>query len=65
MGKWKKPEWIVPWAHLFAARIYRHRGEWERAERACRYALDSHDFDNLHDLAKEELKAIEKKGEPE
>ena len=60
-----QPEWIVPWAHLFAARIYRHRGEWERAERACRYALDSHDFDNLHDLAKEELKAIEKKGEPE
>jgi len=59
------PEWIVPWAHLFAARIYRHQGEYERAERACRYALDSHDYDKLHDAAKEELRAIEKKKKKE
>ena len=59
------PEWIVPWAHLFAARIYRYRGEWDRAERACRYALDSPDYENLHDMAKKELKAIEKKEELE
>jgi tetratricopeptide (TPR) repeat protein len=53
------PEWILPWAHLFTSRIYRHQGEWERAERACRYALDSHDYYNLHEHAKKELKEIE------
>ncbi|MEA2062870.1 MAG: tetratricopeptide repeat protein [Gemmatimonadota bacterium] len=54
------PEWIVPRAHLFAAQIYRHQGQWKRAERACRYARDSRDHENLHDMAKEEQKAIEK-----
>ncbi|MBN2289210.1 MAG: hypothetical protein JXQ83_07740 [Candidatus Glassbacteria bacterium] len=54
------PEWIVPWAHLFTACIYRYQGEWERAERACRYALDSHDHNGLHEQARQELKAIEK-----
>ncbi|MEA1997020.1 MAG: tetratricopeptide repeat protein, partial [Gemmatimonadota bacterium] len=54
------PEWVVPRAHLCAARIYRHRGQLRRAQRALKYALDGVDYENLHDVAKKELEAVEK-----
>ena len=54
------PEWVVPWAHLYAARIYRHRGQPKRAERALRYALDGKNYENLHKMAKEEFEAVKK-----
>ncbi|OGG01139.1 MAG: hypothetical protein A3F83_11950 [Candidatus Glassbacteria bacterium RIFCSPLOWO2_12_FULL_58_11] len=42
------PEWVVPWAHLFTAKIYISRNQARRAERELRYALDGRDIDNLH-----------------
>ncbi|MBD3418442.1 hypothetical protein GF412_05695 [Candidatus Micrarchaeota archaeon] len=54
------PEWVVPWAHLYSARIYRHRRQPQRAERSLRYALESKDFDKLHEAAERELDAVEK-----
>jgi len=54
------PEWVVPWAHFYAARIYRHRSQPKRAERALKYALEGKDFANLHQAAKKELETVEK-----
>jgi len=54
------PEWVVPWAHLYAARIYRYRGDLKRAERALRYALEGRDIDKLHKAANQELEAVRK-----
>ncbi len=52
------PEWIVPWAHYYAARIYRQRGQFKRAERACEYALNGADYQGLHKVSREELEII-------
>jgi len=54
------PEWVVPWAHFYAARIYRHRRQPKRAERALKYALEGKDYANLHDTAKKELEVVKK-----
>jgi tetratricopeptide (TPR) repeat protein len=54
------PEWVVPWAHFYAARIYRHRRQPRRAERALKYALEGKDFANLHEAAKRELEVVKK-----
>jgi hypothetical protein len=59
------PEWVVPWAHLYAARIYRQRGQPQRAERALRYALDGKDYENLHKVARDELEEVRKMIEKE
>lgn len=52
------PDWVVPWAHYYAARIYRQRGQFIRAERACEYALNGADYNDLHKVAREELDII-------
>ena len=54
------PEWVVPWAHLFTAKIYISRNQARRAERALRYALDGIDVGNLHDAARKELEIVKK-----
>ncbi len=43
------PDWVVPWAHYWSARIYAHRGELMRAIRAVEYARDGKDFNKLHE----------------
>lgn len=45
------PEWIVPWAHYWTARIYFYREEPMRAVRALEYARDGVDFNDLHEQA--------------
>ena len=52
------PEWVVPWAHYYAARIYRQRGQFLRAERACEYAMNGTDYEDLHKISEEELETI-------
>ena len=52
------PEWVVPWAHYYAARIYRQWGQPRRAERALRYATDGTDHENLHKLVEKELEEV-------
>jgi len=59
------PEWVVPWAHYYAARIYRHRRQPRRAERSLKYALEGKDQANLHQSAKKELEVVEKMLEEE
>jgi len=59
------PEWIVPWAHYYAARIYRQRGQFKRAERACEYALNGMDYNDLHKVSREELETIRRLSENE
>lgn len=54
------PEWVVPWAHFYAARIYRHRRQPRRAERSLRYALEGKDNANLHEAAKKEIEVVRK-----
>jgi len=54
------PEWVVPWAHFYAARIYLHRRQPRRAERALKYALEGKDFAKLHEAAKKELEVVKK-----
>jgi len=45
------PDWVVPWAHYWTARIYVHREEPMRALRAVEYARDGKDFNKLHEHA--------------
>ncbi|MCE5270553.1 hypothetical protein LLH00_04645 [bacterium] len=59
------PEWIVPWAHYYAARVYRQRGQFKRAERACEYALNGVDYNDLHKVSREELETIRRLSENE
>ncbi|MBW7997536.1 MAG: hypothetical protein FVQ81_13360 [Candidatus Glassbacteria bacterium] len=43
------PDWVIPWAHYWTARIYVHRDEPLRARRALGYARDGKDFNKLHE----------------
>ncbi len=55
------PEWVVPWAHYWTARIYVHRLEFLRARRALEYARDGKNFNKLHersDKLKDRMKKL-------
>ena len=58
------PDWIVPWAHYYASQVYRSKGMWDRAKRACEYALESDDYDGLHGAAEKELDKVKDRQYP-
>ncbi|HLA39123.1 MAG TPA: hypothetical protein VJ417_03960 [Candidatus Glassbacteria bacterium] len=54
------PEWVIPWAHFYTAKVYMHRKEPLRAERALHYALDGKDYNDLHEVVKREMDKVKK-----
>ncbi|MFC1544754.1 tetratricopeptide repeat protein [Gemmatimonadota bacterium] len=54
------PEWVVPWAHYWTARIYVYRDEPLRARRALEYARDGKDFNKLHQQADRLMDRVKK-----
>jgi hypothetical protein len=54
------PDWVVPWAHYWTARVYVSRDEPLRARRALEYALDGKDFNKLHERAEKLMDQVKK-----